>query len=236
MARSTYIEKSVTDQLSFRINDIQSTVSTIEEEMGSNSISDTMPAGTIKGNLLEEGSPENLTPEEVRQLLIDDSQTSTSDLWSSQKIQDINTTLSDRLDSVETSDVSQNNRLDIIEATIVDAAEVTFDDTETSLGVADIQSAVEVVKTQLNNTYTISNIERRDVTEAVVFTNDSFKYQHLIVTAASNATLPSTPILGKHFIIKNSPTSTSSITINSVLVLPGDIYEALYDGVEWVVL
>lgn len=112
----------------------------------------------------------------------------------------------------------------------VEADEVTFSDTTASLGATDVQTAIEKLAEDKHS----SQIQRRSVSGPVSFTNTDAKYQHFIVGAAITGTLPSVPATGKHFIIKNAPASGESITINGVPVAPGEIYEIIYDGTEWV--
>ena len=93
-----------------------------------------------------------------------------------------------------------------------------------------VQSAID----GLTRTVFESPIARRSVSGPVTFTYKDPKYQHFVVSADVVATLPSNPVQGRHFVIKNSPSSSNAITVNSVAVVPGDIYEIIYDGTEWV--
>ena len=90
------------------------------------------------------------------------------------------------------------------------------------------------VKAYVDRDKSKSAIQRRSVSGPVTFTNDDAKYQHFVVSADMAGTLPGNPDTGKHFIIKNSPSSANSITVNNIAISPGEIYEIIYDGTEWV--
>ena len=79
-----------------------------------------------------------------------------------------------------------------------------------------------------------SPIVRRSVSGPITLTYKDPKYQHFVVSANVVASLPSNPIQGRHFVIKNSPSSSHTLYCNSVPVAPGEIYEIIYDGTEWV--
>ena len=79
-----------------------------------------------------------------------------------------------------------------------------------------------------------SKIARVTVSGPYTFPAKGPKYMHFVVNEDMTGTLPSSPIIGQHYVIKNSASSTNTITVNSVAVIPGDIYEIIYDGTEWV--
>ena len=110
------------------------------------------------------------------------------------------------------------------------AADVAFDDSSASVGATTVQGAVEALAT---GGYT-SKIARITVSGPYTFPATGPKYVHFVVNADVTGTLPSSPILGQHYVIKNSVSSSNTITVNSVPVIPGDIYEIIYDGTEWV--
>ena len=66
----------------------------------------------------------------------------------------------------------------------------------------------------------------------------TFNLQHIENSTGANLNVifPVAPNLDKHFIVKNNPTSTGTITVNSFILNPGDIYEAVHDGTEWIVI
>lgn len=64
--------------------------------------------------------------------------------------------------------------------------------------------------------------------------NDTIR-QHLIIESDNvNVNLPSSPVNGTQFLIKNYINSSFPFTINSVQIYPGEFYEVAFDGVEWV--
>lgn len=99
-----------------------------------------------------------------------------------------------------------------------------------------LASHFQSIDSALGKKKTHSAITRQVLTGPVFFTNLDTKYQNIVITSNQTGTLPSSPEKDKHFIIKNSPTSTGTFTINGVSLLPKQIYEVLYDGVEWVIL
>ena len=110
------------------------------------------------------------------------------------------------------------------------AADVAFDDSTASIGATTVQGAVE----ELVKDGYASKITRVTVSGPYTFPPTGPKYVHFVVNADVTGTLPSSPILGQHYVIKNSVSSSNTITVNSVPVSPGDIYEIIYDGTEWV--
>jgi hypothetical protein len=66
-------------------------------------------------------------------------------------------------------------------------------------------------------------------------TEDSV-FQHAVVAAGIlTFNLPSNPEVNTHFVFKNSFDSVEPIYIDSFLLSPGEIYEIIYDGVEWTI-
>ena len=63
-------------------------------------------------------------------------------------------------------------------------------------------------------------------------------YQHIVdmTTAGQTINLPASPVDGTRFVFKMKSTSANSVTINSTTLNPGEVYEVVYDGVEWVVI
>jgi hypothetical protein len=56
---------------------------------------------------------------------------------------------------------------------------------------------------------------------------------HIVATANIIGALPAVTS-DRVFVIKNAPSSTGTITINSVAIAPGEIYEVSSDGTAWV--
>ena len=89
--------------------------------------------------------------------------------------------------------------------------------------------------TQESKVYT-TNRETIAVDKTLV--NADVNLQHIENSTGANLNVifPVAPNLDKHFIVKNNPTSTGTITVNSFILNPGDIYEAVHDGTEWIVI
>lgn len=69
-------------------------------------------------------------------------------------------------------------------------------------------------------------------------TNTSAEIQDLINPTSTqlNLYLPSTPVLGKSFLIINEPTSIGNFFTNNSIVFPGDRYEIVFQGDRWLEL
>lgn len=82
-----------------------------------------------------------------------------------------------------------------------------------------------------------STVNRETISVNKTLANGDEIYQHIITTtAALLVDLPASPVNGTHYIIKNASSSTESFTTNGVAIAPGNLYEVIYDGTEWVVL
>lgn len=122
------------------------------------------------------------------------------------------------------------------------AAEVAFNNVASGLTATDVQAAIDEVEGRLD-TVEASNpaqpvtVNRETITANKTLVNSDNIYQHIITTTASLLVdLPASPVNGTHFTIKNASSSTESFTTNSVSIAPGNLYEVIYDGTEWVVL
>lgn len=119
--------------------------------------------------------------------------------------------------------LSYNNQTSRLSATTVQTAidELAASSGGSSGGTAPIQNQIEFNRETITSNKTLAN-------------NDNV-YQHIICNTESLAVvLPSSPINGTHFIIKNSTSSSQPFTTNNIVLTPGDMYDIKYDGVEWV--
>jgi len=122
------------------------------------------------------------------------------------------------------------------------AAEVTFSNGTSGLAATDVQTAIDEVEGRLdtveaNTPSQPATVNRETITINKGLVNGDAIYQHIITTtAALLVNLPGSPVNGTHYIIKNAANSTQSFTTNSIVINPGDLYEVIYDGTEWVVL
>ena len=91
--------------------------------------------------------------------------------------------------------------------------------------------------TDLDTAITGELVTRVNLSANLDLTNVSTKYQNILVgTNGFLVNLPGSPTVNKSFVIKNSDSSTASFTVNGDLLNPGELWEGIYDGVEWVIL
>lgn len=104
-------------------------------------------------------------------------------------------------------------------------------------GFAELGSDGKVKLEQLPTTNRTKLVNRQTIIADIALLNTDFKFQHIITTTAGLlVNLPTSPVNGLSFTVKNSTTSTESFTTNSVIIAPGESYEIVYDGVVWVEL
>ena len=91
--------------------------------------------------------------------------------------------------------------------------------------------------TDLDTAVTGELVTRVNLSGNLTLSNSDTKYQNILVgTAGYVISLPGSPNVNKSFVIKNSDSSSASFTVNGDLLNPGEIWEGIYDGVEWVIL
>ena len=82
-----------------------------------------------------------------------------------------------------------------------------------------------------------STVNRETIVANLTLTNDAAIYQHITASFAGlQVNLPASPVNGTHFLIKNNASGSEDFVVNLVNLNPGNIYEVIYDGTEWVVL
>lgn len=121
---------------------------------------------------------------------------------------------------------------------------VNYNNTTSGLAATNIQAAIDEVEGRVDDLEALNpaapqpiTVNRETITVNKTLANTDEIYQHIISnTAALLVDLPASPINGTHFIIKNASSSSESFTTNSVSLAPGNLYEVIYDGTEWVVL
>lgn len=88
------------------------------------------------------------------------------------------------------------------------------------------------------NNSSLNRIDRRSIELDLVLSISDATYQHLINSTGEILAvfLPSSPTLGLKFAIINNSTSTESVLCNQTIIFPGDRYEIIFDGVEWIEL
>ena len=76
---------------------------------------------------------------------------------------------------------------------------------------------------------------RQDLSSNISLSNNSEGIQHLLNKTGMVLTinLPNSPIKDTHFIVKNRIDSTDSLYINDITLLPGEMWNGIWDGVEW---
>lgn len=118
------------------------------------------------------------------------------------------------------------------------AANVSYSNTSSGLSAVEVQAAIdELASLSGSSAQNAIDFNRVTITTNTTLAINSNVYQHIISNTASLLVdLPSNPVNGTHFIIKNSTSSSESFTTNSVVVLSGELYEVKYDGTEWVEL
>ena len=103
-----------------------------------------------------------------------------------------------------------------------------------------VTSHFAAIDFELGNLQTNGNLQPQTVNRETITANKTLLltepiYHHIISnTAALSVDLPVSPVNGNRYLVKNSASSTESFTINSVVITPGDIYEVIYDGTEWI--
>ena len=91
--------------------------------------------------------------------------------------------------------------------------------------------------TDLDTAVTGELVTRVNLSGNMTLLNSDTKYQNILTgTAGYLVNLPGSPSVNKSFVIKNSDSSSASFTVNGDLLNPGEIWEGIYDGVEWVIL
>ena len=91
--------------------------------------------------------------------------------------------------------------------------------------------------TDLDTAVTGELVTRVNLSGNITLLNSDTKYQNILTgTAGYLVNLPGSPNVNKSFVIKNSDSSSASFTVNGDLLNPGEIWEGIYDGVEWVIL
>lgn len=107
--------------------------------------------------------------------------------------------------------------------------------TGTGGGTADPQLRTDLTALQTTVNRKIA-VNRETITANKTLSSSDAQKQHLITTTENlQVIFPSNNLTnGDSFIVKNSEDSTEDLEVNGVDVPPGDFYEAIYDGVEWV--
>ena len=130
----------------------------------------------------------------------------------------------------------------LVENNLEDAADVAYANGTSGLTATNVQTAIDEVESRVDTLESTaptqaSTVNRETITANKTLVNADEIYQHIKSdTASLLVDLPASPVNGTHFIVKNNATSSESFTTNSVVLSPGNIYEVIYDGTEWVVL
>lgn len=105
----------------------------------------------------------------------------------------------------------------------------------TTSGTTDPQLRTDVTNLQTAVTRK-TIINRETITTNKTLSSSDAQKQHLITTTENlQVIFPSNNLNnGDSFIVKNSESSTEDLEVNGTTVAPGDFYEGIYDGVEWV--
>ncbi len=114
---------------------------------------------------------------------------------------------------------------------LVTAETVIFDDTEANLQASDVQAAILRIARR-------SQINRETITANKQLTATDAGYQHLLSdTPGLEVIYPASPVKDDFFAILVDDDSSENVLVESTYtVVPGGRHEAIYDGVEWVVL
>jgi hypothetical protein len=125
----------------------------------------------------------------------------------------------------------------------VSAANVSFNDLAADLlpsaDTGTVQAVIEEIDRRLDNfsvqsvSLPIINVETISADKQL--TNSDATIQDLTnsLTTSLNILLPSSPILGKQFLLINESNSTGNFYTNNTNVLPGDRYEIVWNGFKW---
>lgn len=99
---------------------------------------------------------------------------------------------------------------------------------------SDINTHLEGIDNVLSTKVFRTN--RQDISSNIYFNNQSPNVQNLLNKSGMVLTvnLPNSPIKDTLFIVKNRLGSTNELSINGVILLPGEMWEGIWDGAEWI--
>jgi hypothetical protein len=111
----------------------------------------------------------------------------------------------------------------------------------------DIFSASITVFDALASLYSLHlqelSVQKSRTSIARIVTDSNFSFQlypekilNVVCSANIVGDLQGVDYPGRHLIVKNSSTSTGTLTVNNIAIAPGEIYEIIADGTEWVEL
>ena len=113
---------------------------------------------------------------------------------------------------------------------------IQYDNTDSGLEANTISDAIDELSATLNVEQAFI-VNREELTTNKQLLKTDARNQNFVCNQTGIVVeLPTNPINGTRFLIRNSTTSTQSFNIGSVVMQVGDIYKVLFDGVEWMEL
>lgn len=119
----------------------------------------------------------------------------------------------------------------------------SYDNTVSGLSSVSIKGAIDEI---VSGSTVSSSAQDSTVNEETITTNKTLVpedsiYQHILSNTVSlEVALPSSPVNGTHFIIKNDDAGSEDITITggsvAAVLSPGKIYEVVYGSTKWMVI
>jgi len=120
------------------------------------------------------------------------------------------------------------------------AADVSYDNASSGLIAIEVQAALDELAASLGiGVHLYFQTERTTLTANRTLTNADKGILNVEVNNAgfNTLTLPAAPDTDRRFLIRNRPSSAFNLIITGQgTLLPGDLWEAVYDGVEWIVI